>query len=447
MSHERLRESPARPANPVAPFITVVLPCFNEEQSVGHCVEEALGAMCEAGITGEVIVVDNNSTDNSINIALGHGARVLSEPHRGYGSAIRAGIEAARGEIVVMADADMTYELSAIPRLLAPILAERADLVIGERLSGATHRSMPFLHRFAGTPLLSLLIRRASGNIRVRDSQSGFRAFRRSTILEIGLTSTGMEFASEMLIRAARAGLRIEEIPTSYRVRIGSSKLKMFSDGLRHLRQILLLAPHLMLITPGVVLFTVGVALQVLGFVEPGGVLVGSLRWQPVFFAGIALVIGLQTIVVGLALRERSRSVGMAKAKPAEGRPLWMRWIMPVGMASLVAGGLIDSGLFLLWVLDIHGVSLRQPLASLASSMLIDGISLVGFAVLQPLVYGVPMMVVPRADAIAPEGRPKPVVMTAAAVDCPDLRVGTDLEVDCRDSVARDVTRSAVTDR
>jgi glycosyltransferase involved in cell wall biosynthesis len=223
-----------------SPLVSVVLPCLNEVDAVGRCIDEARQALRMASIDAEILMVDNNSTDDSAEIARLHGARVIFEPSPGYGSATRAGIRAAFGEIVVMADADLTYDLSKIECLIAPIMDNAADLVIGERLSEAPSSTMTFLHRRVGIPALTYLVKRAAHGLVVSDSQSGYRAFRRNEILDLGLTSTGMEFASEMLIRAGREGLRVTEVSTGYRDRVGESKLNTVADGWRHLRQILL---------------------------------------------------------------------------------------------------------------------------------------------------------------------------------------------------------------
>jgi hypothetical protein len=224
------------------PRVSVVLPCLDEAGSVGRCVTEARAVLTAAGIHGEVIVVDNGSTDGSAAVAAGAGARVVTERRPGYGRALRAGFAAARAGVVVMADADSTYDLARIPALAEPVLAGRADLVLGNRLGPGARAAMPALHRLVGTPTLSFLIGRVCGGPVVADSQSGFRAFDRRRVDALGLRAAGMELASEMLIRAARAGLRIEEVDVGYRPRIGESKLSTFSDGLRHLRLIVRLA-------------------------------------------------------------------------------------------------------------------------------------------------------------------------------------------------------------
>lgn len=368
-------------------LVTVVLPCLNEESSVGDCIDEALAALQAAGMSSEVLVVDNNSTDRSVEVAKVHGARVIHERRPGYGSALRAGIASALGEIVVMADADLTYDLSKIARLVRPVAAGEADIVLGERLSEAPSSTMPFLHRRLGTPALTLLVRRASHGLTVTDSQSGYRAFRRDAILALGLRSTGMEFASEMLIRAGRAGLRVTETSTGYRERVGVSKLNTFSDGWRHVRQILLLAPHLMLVAPGLVLMAIGLALQIVGLVVPAGLVVGSLRWQPSFISGIALITGAQALIAGFVLTERQRAVLGRRPHPhSPKRPSLPATCLVVGLVVLLAGVVIDVVLFVLWLRTGHSVSRALALAAMAQSYVVDGASLVGFGLIYPIV-------------------------------------------------------------
>jgi glycosyltransferase involved in cell wall biosynthesis len=366
-------------------LVTVVLPCLNEADSVGRCVDEARQALETASMNAEILVVDNNSTDNSADVARSHGARVIFEPSPGYGSALRAGILAAFGEIVVMADADLTYDLSKIARLIKPVMDGSADLVLGERLSEAPASTMPFLHRKLGTPTLTYLVKRATHGLTVSDSQSGYRAFRRTEIIELGLTSTGMEFASEMLIRAGRKGLRVTETSTGYRERVGESKLNTVSDGWRHLRQILLLAPQIMLITPGVVLLLIGCLLQVFELAVPSGLVIGSLRWQPSFISGIALVIGLQALLAGLVIADRHRALFEAPSTKPRSTTSLASICLVVGIVIAIAGIGIDAALFALWLQHGGSVSREIALAALAQSLVIDGVSMIGFGLLLPV--------------------------------------------------------------
>jgi glycosyltransferase involved in cell wall biosynthesis len=227
---------------PRPPDVSVVLPCLDEAASVGRCIADALAAFRDGGYQGEVVVVDNGSTDGSADIARRAGARVVTERTRGYGSALLAGFRAARGEIVVMADADSTYDLRQMADLVEPVRTRRADLVLGSRLEAAdSGGTMPALHRRLGVPVLSVLISRLGGAA-LSDSQSGYRAFRRRDIDRLSLRATGMELASEMLLRAGRQGWSVAEVPVRYRERVGTSKLATMPDGLRHLRLIVRMA-------------------------------------------------------------------------------------------------------------------------------------------------------------------------------------------------------------
>jgi hypothetical protein len=365
--------------------VSVVLPCLNEEGSVGLCVTEARDAFVAAGMRGEVLVVDNGSTDASAAVAMASGGRVVEEARPGYGSALLAGFEASRGEILVMADADFTYDFGKIPDLVGPIVEGRADLVLGSRLDSATRGTMPFLHRFVGTPLLTFLTARACGRRVVTDSQSGFRAFRRDALGTMGLTSTGMELASEMLINSARAGLRIEEIPTGYRPRIGLSKLATWSDGWRHILLIFMLAPDLLLIGPGLALVLLGLAMLVVSFLQPTGVQIGSVVWQPVFFSGIALVLGMEALLAGAVLAHTSSitPTGVGHRFAFVGEPNFPNRCVVAGLAMTILGLALNVALFLLWLSDkTHSPESHFGLASLSQSLIIVGGTVATFGIL-----------------------------------------------------------------
>lgn len=220
--------------------VTLILPCLNEERCIEKAVLNAQAMFSENGLNGEVLVVDNGSRDQTANLARNRGARVIAATRRGYGSALRAGFEAAHGDCVAFVDADLSYPIEELPKLLDSI-RDGADLVLGNRLKGSVNAgAMPFLNRYFGTPLLSGLIRWRH-RIPTYDCNSGFRVIRKIHLERMEWRTHGMEFASEMLVRAARAKLRYAEVPISFRPdqRGGPSHLRRWRDGLRHLRVIL----------------------------------------------------------------------------------------------------------------------------------------------------------------------------------------------------------------
>lgn len=300
---------------PRAPDVSVVLPCLNEEATVGAVVDEAFAGLRAAGAEGEVIVVDNGSTDRSAEIAAERGALVIEEARRGYGSAYLAGLAAARGELIVLADADGTYPLADLELLLAE-LRGGADLVLGSRFNETMETgAMPFLNRWIGNPVLTgtlnLLFR-----ARVSDAHCGLRAVRRSALPALDLQTTGMEFASEMVVKAAKRRLAIAEVPISYRVRGGVSKLSPFRDAWRHVRFMLVHSPTFLFVIPGAVLFAVGLAIMLALTAGPVEVLGRTWEIHAMIVGAIAALVGAQTVQLGifartyavLFLRERDRA-------------------------------------------------------------------------------------------------------------------------------------------
>ena len=229
-------------ADPIT--LTILLPCLNEARTLGSCIAEALIGLSRTNLKGEVLVADNGSTDDSALIAETAGARVIHVPERGYGSAICAGVEAAQGEIVVIADSDGSYDLTEILPLIN-LLKEGADLANGNRLRGTIYPgAMPLLHRYLGTPVISTFGKALIG-VPVGDFNCGIRAFRKSAFRRLHLESAGMELASEMLIKAHLAGLKIAEVPVTLRKdgRDRPPHLRPWRDALRHLYQIAKLSP------------------------------------------------------------------------------------------------------------------------------------------------------------------------------------------------------------
>lgn len=215
--------------------VSVVMPCLNEEDSVGRCVERAWAGLERAALCGEIVICDNGSTDRSVDVAETAGARVVHQSRRGYGLAYRTAIQHSRGPIIVMGDSDCSYDFLELDHLIDPLM-EGYDYVLGSRFAGTIlPGAMPVLHRYLGNPVLTGFLNLLF-NLQTTDAHSGMRAFTRDGYERMGLRTEGMEYASEIVIAAARAGLKMTEVPITYHPRRGSSKLHPVRDGLRHLR-------------------------------------------------------------------------------------------------------------------------------------------------------------------------------------------------------------------
>jgi hypothetical protein len=293
-------QQPPRRDEPRRPFVSVVIPCLNEAASIEQCVRDARRALDGAGLIGEVVVADNGSADGSPELARAAGARVVHEPRRGYGSAYLAGFAAARGEYIVMADADLTYDFAEIPRFVQE-LENGAELVMGNRMDNIRPGAMPWLHRYVGNPVLTGVLN-LFFHTGVRDAHCGMRAVRRDVLARLDLRTTGMEFASEMVIRAAKEHLQIRELSIEYHPREGESKLSTFRDGWRHLRFLLIHSPTYLFLLPGAVMATLGLVatLTVLSGVN---VLGRAWHLHAMIAGSLLVVVGSQVLVLGLCAR------------------------------------------------------------------------------------------------------------------------------------------------
>jgi glycosyltransferase involved in cell wall biosynthesis len=319
------------------PQISVVIPCLNEEEAVGRVVDQALEGIRRSGRTGEVVVVDNASTDGSAEVAAAHGARVIGEQRRGYGSAYLAGLAEARGEYIVMGDADETYPLQELGPFVDKLEAGD-DLVIGSRFEGTIHGdAMPFLNRFVGNPILTGMLNLFFG-VKVSDAHCGMRAIRRDALPKLELHSTGMEFASEMVFKAYRRGLLVSEIPIDYYPRVGESKLNRFGDAWRHVRFMLLYSPSWLYLYPGAALLLLGLVGMLA--LATGPIDVFGRSWQIHTMLGfVALtLIGAQIIQLGVFARTYARE------RIGEHDPLLDR----LGRGLRLEHGLLAGGLLVL---------------------------------------------------------------------------------------------------
>ncbi|MEI6632735.1 MAG: glycosyltransferase family 2 protein [Chlamydiota bacterium] len=284
--------------------LSCVMPCLNEEETVGVCVKKALETIRRLGIAGEVVVSDNGSTDRSVEIARSLGARVVVQPKKGYGSAYMKGIFEARGNYIVMADSDDSYDWTDLERFITP-LRKGCDMVMGTRLRGEIKPgAMPWLHRYLGNPLLSGMLR-IFFRTRISDSHCGMRSFTKAAYEKMGLQTQGMEFASEMVIKACMLGLKIAEIPVTLYPdgRTGRPHLRSFRDGWRHLRFMLMFAPTWLYLVPGLSLM--GAGFVILCALLPGPLTIGSRLFDVHYMVlgTLMTILGYQIVTLGIYAR------------------------------------------------------------------------------------------------------------------------------------------------
>jgi glycosyltransferase involved in cell wall biosynthesis len=331
--------------------LSVVMPCLNERQTLGACIRKAQQTIEAMGVRGEVVVADNGSTDGSQELALAMGARVIPVETRGYGSALRGGIAAARGKYVIMGDADDSYDFTQLADFVEK-LDEGFDLVMGNRFQGGIRPgAMPVLHQFLGNPVLSWL-GRLFFKCPVGDFQCGLRAFRKESIDRLDLRTLGMEFSTEMVVKATLFNLRIAEIPTvlSPDGRDRPPHLRTWRDGWRYLRFLLLYSPRWLFLYPGICLMLLGGVLM--GWLLPGPRAIGSVvfDYHTLLFAGMAILVGFQSLNFAVFSKVLAITEGLLPEDPRLNQ--LFRYInLEVG---LVVGALLLLGGVGLWVLGLH---------------------------------------------------------------------------------------------
>jgi glycosyltransferase involved in cell wall biosynthesis len=352
--------------------VSVVIPCLNEADSIAQCVTTALRVLDHNGILGEVIVVDNGSDDGSAALARAAGALVVDEPRRGYGSAYLAGFAAAGGDYVVMIDADLTYDFEEIPRFVRELDAG-GELVMGNRMAAVQPGAMSILSRI-GNPILSgflnLLFRTPVG-----DAHCGMRAVRRDALATLALQATGMELASEMVIRAARVKLDIRELPIALHPREGESKLSPFRDGWRHLRLMLVYNPSFLFLLPGVLSGLLGIALMALVFAHAS--LFGHTFLVHTLIGGsLLVVVGAQ--LLGFGLCGRSYAVHQLGDEDETFERFASRVRLEHGLLLGVALGFAGFALGAVivgrWLAEGLGSLAEEQLAILAATLVIVGV-------------------------------------------------------------------------
>jgi len=292
-------------------MISIVIPALNEEGIVGKAVQSVpVEKLRENGLDVEIVVVDNASTDNTAQEAQEAGARVVYGEKRGYGNAYLKGFSEVRGDIIVMGDADCTYPFEITYEFIQPILKGEADFVMGSRLKGDIKKgAMPALHRYVGNPFLTWILN-SLFKAGISDAHCGMRAIKKDTLDELELKSGGMEFASEMVIVAARKNVRIAEIPINYYPREGESKLSSFSDGWRHLRFMMLYRPTPFLLIPGTIVLSIGIVFFI-------GVILRQYGMHSLILGSLLLIIGYQILLAWIQFGAFGEVYGITKTSPA----------------------------------------------------------------------------------------------------------------------------------
>lgn len=356
---------PAADAVRERPRLSAVMPCLNEERTVGRCIEKAQAAFLAMGLMGEVIVADNGSTDRSIEIAEALGARVVRVATKGYGAALTAGIEAARGDYVIMADSDDSYDWLGLEPFVKK-LDDGFDLVIGNRFQGGIEPgAMPPLHRYLGNPVLSWIARTVH-HAPIGDFHCGMRAFRRTAFSQMNVRTTGMEFATELIVNSAKAGLRIAEVPTrlSRDGRDRPPHLRSFRDGWRHLRFILTYGPNVLYFLPGAVMLVLGLALVVP--LATGPAVIFGHYFGIHFLALGSLLTVLSVNILSFGVFAKVLAVQQSPALQSRVADWVLRGFtlesgLAIGALLVLLGVAIDARLLLLW--------LRDPTTSMDSSV------------------------------------------------------------------------------
>lgn len=357
--------------------LTILMPCLNEARTLQACISKARGFLARSGVIGEVLIADNGSTDGSQALALSLGARVVAVPERGYGAALRAGIAAARGEFVIMGDADDSYDFSTLEPFVSA-LRHGCQLVVGNRFRGGiAPGAMPLLHRYLGNPVLSFVGRRFFGGP-LSDFHCGLRGFDRRAMLDLHLVTPGMEFASEMIVKSLQAGLRVSEVPTTL-AKDGRDRpphLNTWRDGWRHLRYLLLYSPRWLFLYPGALLAVAGLLqLAAAQLMDPS-----TVRWplgiHTQLFATAAAVLGYQTLMFAVGAVLVRYLAGLDAPHPRE---QWARhlaqspWLLLVGVAATAAGAALCIGLAWQWGASDFGA--LDP--EVAMRRLIPGVAMV----------------------------------------------------------------------
>ena len=375
MASTKSTRAPLDTPPPAGVEVSVVIPCLNEAENIEETVRLSQAALDSAGIVGEVVVADNGSEDGSAELATAAGARVVHESRRGYGSAYLAGFGAARGEYIVMLDADMTYPFDEIPRFVQE-LRDGGQLVMGDRMDNIEPGAMHWVNRYIGNPILSgtlnLFFRTG-----IRDAHCGMRGLRRDILPTLDLRTTGMEFASEMVIRAAKEKLEIREFPISYAPRMGESKLSRVRDGWRHLRFLLVHSPTHLFIVPGAALLLLGLLITIIALAQ---IPIFGRQWNlhTVIAGELLCIVGTQIIALGLCAHAYG-TYFMNEKDPWFDR-MRARFRLEHGLlagGAILAAGLVSAAVIIgIWIDRGLGALSEERLAATAAALIIVGLQI-----------------------------------------------------------------------
>lgn len=368
------------------PSVSIVFPALNEEAAIARCVEKARQAVAQAGLRGEVVVVDNGSTDRTAEIARRSGARVVTESRRGYGVACLRGLQEARGQFAILLDADDTYPVDMVGHFVRAMRDEGADVVLGNRFSGQMEPgSMPLLNRYVGNPILSGMTRLLF-RVPLTDIHCGMRGVRRDRLAALDLGMPGMEFATEMVVKALDQGMQVRQLSIGYRPRLGASKLRPLRDGWRHAEYMLVFSPSFLFLWPGAVLFVIGAALQI--FLLSGPRMLFFRVWDVhTNLAGLAAALAGSTLLgLGFVASSFAWSIGMRFRHSPIARAVARAGDRPVRIAAVtlaLAGAAMWIAVIGRWIASGFGALAAVPYLSLATTLLTSGLELLvaGFLV------------------------------------------------------------------
>lgn len=359
--------------------VSVVIPCLDEEETIGSCIEKSKQVFAQEGINGEVVVVDNGSKDRSAEIAKSLGAMVVVQPVKGYGAAYLKGIEASRGEYIVMGDGDDTYDFREMPELIKT-LDQGYDFAIGSRFMGKMKKgAMSFTHRYIGNPILTAVLN-VFFKSKVSDAHSGFRALKKEILQKLQLKTLGMEFASEMIVSALREKVRIKEVPITYYPRKGISKLDPIADAWRHMRFMLLFSPDWLFMLPGLSLFLIGFVALLLASMGKLIFLGHRFDVHAMIFFSFFSFLGFQIVNLGVFAKTYSLLEGFVK-KDFLLEKIWKMFRLEKGILAglilFIVGLAAGTYVFLVWVITGFGELNQARLGLLGVFFMILGIQII----------------------------------------------------------------------